>query len=457
MAESQLLQCRVCTESKKVTVSISKVLDLGTVASCLQTLTSVNILIDDGFPQFICIICYEDLQNCLTFRKKTIQSDQLFRGIEEEEHIKVEDKNEDLVSSEDMAYYEEELVFTNENQEYTSSDEGNFKHEIKVETNLLENSNSDIDDVLTKNPKVSKKKKKKSLVRYDKKMTKCCMCSMSFAREQLLVEHAKQVHPDGKVDKNKYYSLKHRFSCPFCNQKFWQKRFLLAHFEDPNYVEPNRHAKTASKRIKTEEIEPIVSTDEENVENLVKVETNLLENSNSDSDDGLSDNFDSEVLKKKRKKSLVRYDKKMTKCCMCSLSFTREQQLIEHVKKVHPNGIVDKNKFYSLKHRFACPFCNQKFWQKRFLIAHFHDPNYVEPKRHALTRTKTYKRVKSESRFMCTYCGADYSTKELLEVHEARIHSTETPYKCSECNKSFSHRKLLSRHKHRVHRNDQYT
>lgn len=156
-----------------------------------------------------------------------------------------------------------------------------------------------------------------------------------------------------------------------------------------------------------------------------------------------------------KKKNPIKYRIKLTKCCMCLAQFKRHEQLLEHVKETHPNGAEDTSTKYTVRHKHTCKLCLRKFRQKQFLVAHFNQPGYVEPKRSETENNKQGKdEIKVKQRFICTYCGQNYSSRTVLQIHEARKHLSERTFHCDKCSKSFGHRKLLGRHKHEVHNQD---
>lgn len=62
--------------------------------------------------------------------------------------------------------------------------------------------------------------------------------------------------------------------------------------------------------------------------------------------------------------------------------------------------------------------------------------------------------VHSERRFHCTYCNAEYSSKNHLNAHIRQNHTFEKNIKCNEpgCNASFYSHGSRSRHIARAHR-----
>lgn len=313
MADCQLTQCRICLGNCKVNVSISQQLSDGSLADYIRMVTNVNIVVNDGFPQFICCECNKDLNRCIEFREKTVRSDRILRGADITDLMKIED---------------------------------NEQHQILPEQDI-------------------------------------------FATPVDFEEPA-TTKVEAQID---------------CEDD---------DFED---FEDNKRTTLASPTKPTTRVKVIKG--------------------------------------KSTKKKSIKYKAAVTKCCMCTSKFKRQDHLAKHVAEVHPNGAVDENKTYTMKHKHKCSLCHRRFWQKQFLIAHYEDPNYVEPKRYECEgkrlRGGSREDPTQRQRYICTYCGQDYSSKELLAMHEARKHLVERPYACNECDRTFGHPKLLRRHKQDMH------
>lgn len=326
-------QCRICLESDQANkIPLNSRWNEKLLAECLRLVTGLQIHPDDNYPQFICMVCKEDLVLSWRFREKAVRSDRILRGSDITDLMKLE---------------ADELI-----------DEKIFATEI-VE------------------PLVSK------------------------------LEPLTDYEP--------------------------------AHME----IQPESDAET----------DIILGT-------ITSGNTTSRRDTNND----LVTSFKLELVEQKDKKINQKPRRSLKveslkKCCMCGKSFQRHNQLVAHVDRCHPEGNIPMNIRYTVNHKFVCPLCGRRFWQKRFLCAHFEDLNFEEP---LIGKVKLARRLKREAlngkeRFICTFCGKDFSSKMLLAMHEGRRHLTDRPHKCEECGKAFAIPRLLKRHQQENHGNTIYT
>uniref|UniRef100_A0A336LS38 Cytosol aminopeptidase n=1 Tax=Culicoides sonorensis TaxID=179676 RepID=A0A336LS38_CULSO len=163
---------------------------------------------------------------------------------------------------------------------------------------------------------------------------------------------------------------------------------------------------------------------------------------------------DASDVKSKSKKSRVRNRSKKgsqqnkteipIRCCICWTDFKNEIELDGHVKENHQNHELPDKK-YTLKHRFECKYCHQKFLKKLNLDKHFEIPDYVEPPRKRYDKPK---KKDIDNSAVCTVCGKLYYDKYDLQLHELRMHSTDRPIACPHpgCPKRFAAKKLMNKH-----------
>lgn len=255
---------------------------------------------------------------------------------------------------------------------------------------------------------------------------KCCMCGEEFAKYSNLVEHAKKVHPEGRVPEGKQYTVKHRYECRLCHRKFWKRIFLLAHFEDVDYREPKRSE--VENRVPSLKVKIVKKKEDKAPPKVQPQVTKAL--------------------------GIRKWLQTILKCCMCGIEFSQNKELVQHVKKVHPDGAVPNDKVFSRKHKHKCGYCLRKFWRRSFLMEHYADPNYSEPRRREMEPTKPAKKPKPpkpQKQFMCAQCGKICGSAKFLEIHEADVHSLEKNYACEICGIRFGHVTKLNSHMAQVH------
>lgn len=111
--------------------------------------------------------------------------------------------------------------------------------------------------------------------------------------------------------------------------------------------------------------------------------------------------------------------KQVYECWVCSKSFTRKDNLAEHLK-AHA-GIMNRK-----KKKFTCDFCMKEFNGLALLNIH--------------VRTHT-----GERPYACDICEKRFPSSGAMKKHR-RMHTGEKPYKCSQCGNKFAAKETLNRH-----------
>lgn len=128
-------------------------------------------------------------------------------------------------------------------------------------------------------------------------------------------------------------------------------------------------------------------------------------------------------------------------CCMCQKTFEFEEELKDHVEKIHPNPPIKK---FSHECRLKCQYCMQKFQRKAAFYQHFIDRDFVET---VLHRPRDKRKLPKISE--CTVCKKILKNPYDLKMHEQRIHAVDRPWKCDHngCSAAFALQMYLKEHK----------
>lgn len=144
----------------------------------------------------------------------------------------------------------------------------------------------------------------------------------------------------------------------------------------------------------------------DDAETDVKVENNEIksEAEDEDTEDDTTQDVNLKVVIKKHK----------YKCKMCNYSGKRENQLTNHMNRVH-------------KRRFKCLECGKKFGFRADLTRHLTDVHTEREK------------------FFCKICNKYLKTKTYIDDH-MQLHNDNFVYHCKSCDKSFSTKMMFAKH-----------
>ncbi|XP_019701248.2 LOW QUALITY PROTEIN: zinc finger protein 420-like [Harpegnathos saltator] len=160
----------------------------------------------------------------------------------------------------------------------------------------------------------------------------------------------------------------------------------------------------------------------------------------------------------------IHFSHKRYNCNICEKSFTKKQNMNEHLEKHWKN---DKN--VSLPHLFTCPVCGEDLPTYRMLKCHMTETHQIHHQDPLLTgqkpwhecdechekfkhqmSLKAHKERVHEGRvspiFECDTCKATYKIKQMLINHIRSKHQGEKRYKCAQCRKGFNDTKSLYNH-----------
>ncbi|XP_065213305.1 zinc finger protein 84-like [Planococcus citri] len=142
----------------------------------------------------------------------------------------------------------------------------------------------------------------------------------------------------------------------------------------------------------------------------------------------------------------VHTDKRKHPCSQCALSFKREVDLLNHVKRTHARSEVilyrcdkcdytSKNRFGIKVHILAhdgisiynCDECGKGFSSKAGLRTHKNNHMGIKP-------------------FQCDICGNSFTRGPYLKQHRQMVHENPHSFKCDICYRGFSLKSTLKNH-----------
>ena len=246
---------------------------------------------------------------------------------------------------------------------------------------------------------------------------RCEKCGKCFPTSLHLYRHDSNIHagikPYGCCDCEyrtytfqslQRHELKHKLTCPVCNEHFSQNRDLNKHMTQLHLTKPHKCSQCdASYPIRSLLIAHIAT-------------------------------------------HATSAGIKSFHCTVCDKGYTSEFRLRQHIYRAH-----------TTEKKHECKTCGERFPLKYLLTRH--EVKHSEELKHVcIVCGKTYMRRDSlkshmashsgSKSFMCSVCGTGYFTERMLRNHMARRHadSAEERFPCDICGKAFGRNWLLKEH-----------
>ncbi len=236
---------------------------------------------------------------------------------------------------------------------------------------------------------------------YNKGRTKkfvCQYCNISFYKERDKVGHVNNVH-----------LMVRPFKCSVCDKAYARKYDLVVHMR--NHTGEKLHGCQHCEKQFTSQ------TDKTCHERRVHTGEKPYSCSKCDKHFYTSSDKNQHDAKKHSKTPRVCYP-----CLYCGKLFSMKLSLKDH-ENIHTG-----------EKPYKCKSCDEIFASSATLRNH---------------TIKYHKSIERYKRFVCTYCGDNFTSVQSLCHHE-RTHTGERPFKCSICDKTFIRDQTLKEHQ-RIH------
>ena len=244
----------------------------------------------------------------------------------------------------------------------------------------------------------------------------CKKCDKSFPSSSHLYRHDSNVHvglrPYGcpaceyrtySLQSLQRHELRHKLTCPTCNEQFKVYRDLNKHMTDKHMPKPHKCSEC---------------------EAAFPIKSQLLVHLSIHATKAGIQSFH---------------------CSLCDTGYSSEFRLRQHVYRLH-----------TTEKKFECGTCGELFPHKYLLTRHEvrHSDELKQAcevcgKKYARRDSlKAHMASHSNKTFPCSVCGLEYYTKRMLKNHVDRKHaeSIETKFECDICQKPFGKKWLLKEH-----------
>lgn len=153
---------------------------------------------------------------------------------------------------------------------------------------------------------------------------------------------------------------------------------------------------------------------------------------------------------KNMKKHMRRHSIRVFKCNYCEINFSSRAKRRCHVKTVHYQIALIKN-----RRKFKCRFCRKIFFSRKLKSHHEHQKHYSDKEYKCIyceaifysekMHTRHLAMVHNRLAFVCELCDKSFNFDAELKVH-LKVHVNPRSHECQECGESFTRALYLKEH-----------
>ncbi|XP_044731146.1 zinc finger protein 569-like [Chrysoperla carnea] len=437
-----------------------------TNADLIMACSSVHIDIKDGFPQHLCLTCYEKLSELYEFKQLCESSDKVLHDsiqIEEPESISIDVNVKYEVAHLELESVSEHLHQDDDDEDDAddaitptaldgSEDETETENDIKMEYNCTTcpqrfNDENDYFNHLDNCPPLA--------------LSKPELQKVKTKRKEIKNDLKGEIVQEGDVQEDAIRINKQNdMNCKICNVNVLNMR---AHIK-------LKHSKTACLTCCT-----LFKTNEQLQEHQKVTQHNNNNNDNNNGGRGGNSNNKQQCpLCNEYFYNLLRHHAKVhktNKCPICDKSFLIYRYFIKHVKRHSVQSMLQQQQQVQVQSgngndvhivqsdvdttiKNLCPYCGRAFKElgnlKQHIRIHTGEKPYeceFCPKKFAQWSSLRSHRVvhTGEKNYACEICGKAFSRLVTLNKH-LTSHSDERKYPCEICGRKFKHSRSVKEH-----------
>ncbi|XP_058453641.1 zinc finger protein ZFP2-like [Malaya genurostris] len=464
--------CRVCMKNHRRMIPIFSKLEDAFIANALSECTAVKISVNDGLPEHICGVCFDDLTYFIAFVGKARKTDHQLRellkqelGDSDELYQKYSTKNEEFSTTIKCEEADENYIFLEADGEVVYVDETERKEEeSQEEENEGERDDESVEYEIIEEKYITEDERDLETCQeerdkdfeyasdadnFDNESSDADFTQpkrkrqTSSIKDRMFRGKRRLVKPsnDDEVDEaNKYEDLDeieqnifevvdvdNKFLCCSCLQLFDTQEELKEHGQTEHNMNPisNKSEKRVCEfcyrqycSVSALKLHQRKFTQTKHVYDCLLCNSRFLACQKRrihahNHPEMVSKSSDTDLLPAKVQEKPARI------CCAqgCNQKFENEEQLLLHSAIDHKANKVQSNLVNAELRPVECPVCYKRFTNKNRLKFH-------------------QRRVYAPKRFVCSICGQKFANKNELERHE-REHRDEKIFKCELCPKAY--------------------
>ncbi|XP_076061700.1 uncharacterized protein LOC143037422 isoform X2 [Oratosquilla oratoria] len=171
-------------------------------------------------------------------------------------------------------------------------------------------------------------------------------------------------------------------------------------------------------------------------------------------------NCDNELSYNEEKTMAGKGNPKQYRCFHCKEDFTKRQLYVKHTQKCYKNIAVECN----MCKGFLCEMCGKDYSRKEALERHMARIHHISHGQYQCNLCGSVfahtsllaEHMRAHRGYKCKECGSKFSCSSNLRLHIRAHHKHEAPYYCAACNKRWKFHASYVYHRNKVHRNSKY-